>query len=180
MEEMNTIARPYAQAALSQAEGEGSLAEWSDMLHFLASIVREPAIATMVANPRISAERLTEVLLSISADKLSATGANFLRILIANDRIPAVPEIHAQFELRRAELEGRRQVAIVSAYEMTDTQQLSLAAAMTRHLGREVDVTVTVDAALIGGVVIRVGDLVIDASMRGRLAQLGNALGAAA
>ena len=180
MEEISTIARPYAQAVLSQAQSESDLAKWSDMLSFLSSVVSDATIASAVANPRVSSEQLTEILLNIGEGQLSDTGANFVRLLVANDRVPALPEIAAQFERRRAELEGRRKVEIVSAFEMNVEQQSILEAAISKRLGREVDVTVAVDSSLIGGVVIRAGDLVIDASMRGRLAQLGTALGAAA
>tara|TARA_B100000676_G_scaffold224625_1_gene222047 strand:+ start:4341 stop:4886 length:546 start_codon:yes stop_codon:yes gene_type:complete len=180
MEDMSTIARPYAQAALSQADSEGKLAEWSDMLSFLADAVRDPTMAGVIANPRVDAEKLTELMLGVADGRLSDTGANFVRLLVAKDRTAALPEISAQFETRRAELEGRRHVDIVSAFELDAAQQDKLAAAVARRLGREVDIAVTVDEALIGGVIIRAGDLVIDASVRGRLAQLGTALGGAA
>ena len=180
MEDMSTIARPYAQAALSQAESEGKLAEWSEMLGFLADAVRNPTLTGVITNPRVGTAQLTDLLLSIADGRLSETGANFVRLLVANDRTLALPQISEQFERRRADLEGRRHVDIVSAFEMDDAQREQLASAVARRLGRQVDVDVTVDKALIGGVIIRAGDLVIDASIRGRLAQLGSALGSAA
>ena len=111
---------------------------------------------------------------------MSDTTTNFVKLLAANHRLAALPEIQRQFERLRADLEGRLKVDIVSAYELSEGQAKSLSEAVARRLGRQVDVSVTVDSALIGGVVIRAGDLVIDASMRGRLAQMSASLGVAA
>ncbi len=180
MEDLTTIARPYAQAALSQAQTEDDVAGWGDMLEFLAALARDPTLSGVIANPSVETSELTRLLLDVAGDRLSATGTNFVRLLAANHRLAALSEIQRQFERLRADLEGRLQVDIVSAYELSDGQADELAAAVARRLGRQVDVTSTVDSALIGGVIIRAGDLAIDASMRGRLAQMGAALGVAA
>lgn len=180
MQELNTIARPYAQAALAQAVAEQKLAEWSEALAFLAAAVRDPALAAVVGNPAIDDERLTALMLAVAEGRISETVGNFLKLLVHNQRLPALGHIAAQFETGRAELEGRRHVEVVSAFEMSDAQKKTLSSAVAKRLGRDVDVQVSVDDTLLGGVVIRAGDMVIDASMRGRLAQLASALGAAA
>ncbi|MEM7406156.1 MAG: F0F1 ATP synthase subunit delta, partial [Pseudomonadota bacterium] len=150
MEDLSTVARPYAQAAVSHAQAEGSLSEWSDMLGFMANVVRDPTVAGVIANPRVDSARLTEILLALGGEQLNDGGRNFVKLLVTNDRVAALPQIHEQFERRRDELEGRRQVDIISAFEMDDAQRDALASAISQRLGREVDVTVSVDSALIG------------------------------
>lgn len=178
MEDLSTIARPYAQAVLGQAQAEDKMSEWSDMLAFLGTAVRDPALSGIIANPSVNGERLTELLLQLGEGRLSDTGANLVRVLVENRRLQALPAIAEQFEVARAEFEGRRQVQVVSAYKLTVAQTKALAKAVSARLGRTVEVEASIDKSLIGGVVIRAGDTVIDASMRGRLAQLGAALGA--
>ena len=180
MEDLTTIARPYAQAALSQAQTEDDLAGWGDMLQFLSSVVRDPTMAGVIANPSVETSEVERLMLNVAGERLSATGTNFVRLLASNHRLAALPEIQQQFERLRGDLEGRLQVDIISAYELSESQVGELSTAVARKLGRQVEVSSTVDSALIGGVIIRAGDLVIDASMRGRLAQMGVALGVAA
>lgn len=180
MEDLTTIARPYAQAALSQAQAEDEIAGWGDTLEFLSGVVRDPTMAGVIANPSVETDEVTRLMLDLGGERLTATGTNFVRLLAANHRLAALPEIQVQFERLRGDLEGRLKVEIVSAYELNAAQVDELGAAVARRLGRQVDLTSTVDSALIGGVIIRAGDLVIDASMRGRLAKMGVALGVAA
>ncbi|NKC11299.1 MAG: F0F1 ATP synthase subunit delta [Gammaproteobacteria bacterium] len=180
MDDLSTVARPYAQAAIKQAQDEGELGAWSEMLAFLAGAVADPALAGIIANPRVDAEQLSEVMLTIGEGWLSGTGANFVKLLVANARLNALAQIARQFELAKAQIEGRRQVDVISARKLTKKPYEQLAKAIARRLGHEVELNVSEDKALLGGVIIRAGDLVIDASIRGRLAQLGNALGAAA
>ena len=180
MEDLTTIARPYAQAVLSQAQTEDNVDGWGDTLAFLAGVAKDPTMSGVIANPSVDTAKLTTLMLDVAGDRLSDTTTNFVKLLAANHRLAALPEIQRQFERLRADLEGRLKVDIVSAYELSDAQATSLSEAVARRLGRQVDVSVTVDSALIGGVVIRAGDLVIDASMRGRLAQMGASLGVAA
>ena len=177
MEDLSTIARPYAQAILAQADSEKQFAQWSDMLGFLASAVRDPALSGIISNPSIDGVRLTELLLQVSEGRLSDSGANLVRVLVENRRVGTLPQIAEQYESGRAELEGRRQVEIVSAFKLTAKQTTALTKAISERLGRKVDVEVSIDNTLLGGVVIRAGDTVIDASMRGKLAQLGTVLG---
>jgi F-type H+-transporting ATPase subunit delta len=180
MDDLNTIARPYAQAALAQATEEGKVAEWSEMLGFLAGLAKDPTMSGIIANPRVEGSRLSDLVLQAAEGRLSETGVNFARILVANGRLNAAAFIAQQFEAAKAALEGRRQVEVVSARELTDAQREDLAKTLAAKLGYEVEQTVVEDTSLLGGVLVRAGDLVIDASMRGRLAQLANALGAAA
>jgi F-type H+-transporting ATPase subunit delta len=176
MAETTTLARPYAEAAFEQAREEDKLDEWSAMLRFLRAVVSDPTMAGIIADPRVEKSNLEKLLLDIGKDRLSKTGTNFVRVLVHYRRLGLVPEIAKLFERLRAEVEGLSRVEVTSAFELDPKYQESIAKAMSERLERNVDVSVRVDPSLIGGVVIRVGDLVIDASLRGRLTQLAHAL----
>lgn len=176
MAETSTIARPYALAAFMQAKAEGKLAEWSEMIALLVTVVGDPLMKGLISSPKVNSEQLAELIIDVGGDALSETGRNFVRVLAENRRLPYVAEINRIFEDERANSEGRSQVEVTSAFELDDSQRQRIADAMSKRLGTEVDLTVRIDGSLIGGVVIRAGDLVIDASLRGRMNGLANVL----
>jgi len=173
MAELYTLAHPYAAAAFEQAKEEGQLDRWSDMLHFLAGVVSDEKLASIIAEGRLDGQRLSEFILATAEGKLSDTGTNFVKLLAEHRRYPLLPAISELFERRRAEFEGRQTVQVVSAFDLAPNFQESIAAAMSKRLGRTVDLSMSIDKTLIGGVLVRAGDLVIDATLRGRLKQLG-------
>ena len=172
MIETSALARPYALAAYEQAQAEGAIAEWSTGLQFLGAVVADPAMAGMIANPRVDDEALASLVLDVCEGRLTATQVNFVRLLIEAGRLTLAPDISTLYERERAKSEGRASVSVVSAFELDEGQRVALTESMAKRLGREIDLEVSVDNALIGGVVIRSGDVVIDASLRGRLRQL--------
>ena len=97
MEDLSTIARPYAQAVLAQAEKEKKLGEWSDMLDFLSAAVRDPQLSGIIANPSIESARLSELLLQVADGRLSETGVNLVKVLVENRRVQALPQIAEQY-----------------------------------------------------------------------------------
>lgn len=172
MIETTALARPYALAAYEQAVTESSMHGWSSALGFLAAVVADRAMAETIANPRVDDASLTELLLDVAEDRFSDTQANLVRLLVENGRLSLAPAIFELFEKERITSEGRATVSIISAFDLDDKQRELVTAAMAKRLGREVDLEESVDNELIGGVVIRTGDVVIDASLRGRLRQL--------
>ena len=176
MAEVSTIARPYALAAFKQAKEENKLGEWSEMIETLATICADPQMKGLIANPGVKRDQLAELIIDVAGKRLSDTGKNFVRVLSEKNRLKYLPEVRRIFEEERAESEGRSQVEVTSAFELNDDQKKKLTSAMAKRLGTEVDLSVKVDDALIGGVVIRAGDLVIDASLRGRMSRLANTL----
>ena len=176
MAETSTIARPYALAAFMQAKVEDKLAEWSEMIALLVTITADPLMKGLVSSPKVKSEQLAELIIDVGADALSDTGRNFVRVLAENRRLPYLVEIKRIFEEKRASSEGRSQVEVTSAFELDDGQRQRIADTMSKRLGTEVDLSVRIDGSLIGGVVIRAGDLVIDASLRGRMNGLANLL----
>ena len=176
MAEKATRARPYAKAAFEQARGENKAKEWSALLELLAAITADPLMRRVARNPRVSAEQLSELLMELCAERLTPTGRNFVQLLVHAGRLEVVSEIQVQFERRRLQAEGRANVEVIAAFELDDAQRNRIREVMTRRLGREVTLSASVDKSLIGGAVIRSGDSVIDASVRGRLRILGNQL----
>ncbi len=174
--DITTIARPYAEAAFARARETGQLDAWSDSLALLAAVTADPQLAAQIGNPTVPRERVRDIILEVCADRLLPETANLLRLLAQNARLAAIPEIARLFEVSRVSDQGVRHVLIRSAFEVGPDQQESLAAALARRFGGQVDLEVETDSALIGGIEIRAGDLVIDDSVRGKITQLAHAL----
>ena len=176
MDESITLARPYAQAAYRQAERERAVDAWSEGMELLAAVTGDPDLARLLADPRVPAGRITELVLEVCGGGLSSTMANFVRVLGEGRRLAIGPAVARLFEVERSRRAGRSAVGIVSAYALEPAQVELLAGAIGRRLGREVALETSVDESLLGGVVIRIGDSVIDASLAGRLRELRHEL----
>ena len=176
MDDSITLVRPYAQAAYRQAAREDAVDAWSDAMELLAAVTGDSALARLLADPRVPAGRVTELVLDVCGEELSATMANFVRVLGEGRRLGLGPGIARLFEVERSRRAGRSAVEIVSAYALEPGHVTILAEAIGRRLGREITLETAVDESLIGGVVIRVGDSVIDASLAGRLRELAHDL----
>jgi len=176
MAEVTTLARPYAGAVFELADKSNSLAEWAPLLASMARFAAHPEVRACIANPNLGAKPLYTLFTSLCGDDLSAEARNFVRVLIANDRLALLPEIHAQFlELKNAR-EGLVEAEIRTAFPLNNAQVSSLVADLERRFKRRVHPRVTQDKELIGGVRIAVGDEVIDSSVRGRLEEMAAAL----
>jgi F-type H+-transporting ATPase subunit delta len=173
MAEAITIARPYAQAAFQFAESTRTLPDWSDMLHLLAAIVVTPEMDSLVENPQLTETQQANLLIAIGGERLNEKCHNFIRILAENRRLKRLPEIAALFEMQRREAEGTVKASLVTAYPASVEQQEQVIAGLKRRLGKEIELECTTDATLLGGAIIRAGDLVIDGSVRGKLERLG-------
>lgn len=175
MAEIATIARPYAEAAFRLAEDSNATSSWSSALSRLAAVAQAPEVAELVGNPRVSPAQLTELLVGLSGDS-GAPLRSFVSALVENKRVPALPSVHEQFEVLKNEREGTIDAQIESAMPMDDGQLATLVADLEGRFKRKIRPQVTVNAALIGGACVRVGDEVIDGSVRGKLAAISAAL----
>lgn len=175
MAEIATIARPYAEAAFRFAEGSGATAAWSAALEKLAAVAESPEIAQLLGNPRISAAQLSELLASLSGDS-DAHLRKLVSTLVENKRVEVLPSVYRQFEALRNEREGTVDAHIDSALPLDDSQLAGLVAELENRFKRKIRPQVSIDAALIGGARVRVGDEVIDGSVRGKLASMAAAL----
>lgn len=176
MASFNTLARPYAKAAFEVASSANKLDAWSSMLAVAAAVVSEPVFAERVRNPALTDERKAEDLLMVCEGYVDAEFANLARTLAEHDRLPLIPVIAELYEQHKAEHDRSVSVEVESAFELTADQQQTLATALSKRLDRTVTPHVTINPSLIGGVLIRAGDLVIDGSVRGKLAKLAEAL----
>ena len=172
MSDKTTIARPYARAASAAAQDRGSLSSWSAALHTAATGVTTPAVASLLDNPRMSAKQLADFVIDVGGGKLGVEWNELVLTLAQNHRLAILPEIATLFDELKDEKEGVVDVTVTAATDLNDQQQHTLAAALKRRLKREVRLHTAVDKALIGGAVIRAGDLVIDGSLRTRLERL--------
>ncbi len=177
MAEMQTLARPYAEAVFELARGRNQLTKWSEMLGFIATVAADARMMQIADDPRVDRTRFLSLFLGVCEQRVDEQGANLIRLLVDNRRLALLPEIVAQYEALKAEAEARVEATVISAFPLEAAQLDSLGAALKRRLGREVNLTAQVDQALLGGVVIRAGDLVIDGSVRGRLQELAAHLG---
>lgn len=175
MSEANTIARPYVQAAFEAAQKQGDLKGWSAAMQVLTELMDNADIKAVVASPRVSSNQVEELMLQLAGD-LNKEQSNFVRILAQNGRLNVVAEIAEMFEALRAEAEKSAQITVTSAFELNDEQQQKIASALKVRLGCDVKLSCNVDKALLGGIVIRMGDKVIDGSANTRLAELAYAL----
>lgn len=176
MSELTTLARPYAAALFRRALETGRMDQWSRMLEFLATAMADRELAWMAVNPNVSREDFLRLLLDLGKGFLDGEGENFARLLVHNGRISLVGEIRTLFERYRAEHEGYTDVEVITAYPLDREDQNELARVLERHLGKKVRLEVDEDRSLIGGVIIRSGDRVIDGSVRGRLQRLAKRL----
>jgi F-type H+-transporting ATPase subunit delta len=169
MADKSTIARPYARAAFSDAKAEKRLSEWSETLHTGASVVRDPRVQNLLGNPHVTPAQLAQLVIDLAGPKLQEHGRNFVQTLAANQRLGYLPEIAKIFDDLKDAEEGVIDVNVTSAAPLDETQKLTLAEALARKLKRQVRLHCDTDPNLIGGAVLRAGDLVIDGSLRGRL-----------
>jgi F-type H+-transporting ATPase subunit delta len=175
MAELATLARPYSSAVFELAKSTDSFDEWSEHLKFLTNVVSDPGLAEVVANPRVDRNTLKRILLDLSEGHSSDLGKNLIKLLIDNNRLSAIPQIAVQYEQLKARHQGYVKVEIISTYAVKPPQQQEIEAILRKRLGRAVNVNITIDRSLMGGWLIKVGDQVIDLSVKGRLRQLASA-----
>lgn len=176
MSEAITAARPYAQAAFEEAQKQADLKGWSEILVSLAESICHPEVRSVVTSPRVAQSQLESLLDALMGGHPTIQQRNFVRILVANRRLLLLPEIVAIFEALRAEAEKTVNVVVDSAFELSIAQQEKIKNSLKARMGREIKLVCKVNKELLGGVVIRAGDKVIDGSARTRLGEMANAL----
>jgi F-type H+-transporting ATPase subunit delta len=175
MAENLTLARPYAEAAFELARARGNLEPWEQALARMAQVVSDPQMRQCIGNPKFSAEQLAQVFIDVSG-KLADDAKNFVHILVENERLPVLPEILELFVRLKNAHEGVKQAQVTSAFPLDDAALKKLIAELEPRFKCKLEASVSVDPELIGGVRVAVGDEVIDASVRGKLATMTAAL----
>jgi F-type H+-transporting ATPase subunit delta len=175
MAENATVARPYARAAFARAREQNALAAWSQVLAVGSGVARDASAAALFSNPRVEAGQLVDFIAGVATGAgapASPEARNFLALLQENGRLALLPEIAEQFEALRAEAENTLDVEVTSALALSGEQRARLETALGKRFDRKIRLHEKVDEALVGGAIVRAGDLVIDGSLRGSLARL--------
>lgn len=176
MAELRTLARPYAKAAFQHALNSGRLAEWSTQLSTMSALTAEAPVAALIDSHKLTASQLAEQFVGLLGDAAGEDISNFVVLLAEKKRLSLLPQVAELFAEFKAAHDNTVDVAIYTAFPLTDQSQTQLVGALARSLQREVKAEAIVDKDLLGGVLIKAGDVVIDGSLRGRLAKLSEAI----
>ena len=185
MADNHTLARPYAEAVFELARDAGSLDAWAEALDVARDVMADGRVARFLTNPSLTnaeqLEFLTGLFATLGGENSmlaggTAEGRNFLKLLLEYGRVDVLPELAEHFDALKAEVENVVDVTVTSATALDDAQKQAITVALRKRLGREVRLEAQLDENLIGGAVIRAGDVVIDGSLRSRLQSLSNAL----
>lgn len=171
-----STARPYAKALFELAQESGSYQAWLAGLAQLAAVAADDSFGNLVNDPRVDRTQIAELLIDISKDALPEGGENFVHLLVQNDRLEALTDIEQQFSELVAKAQSSVNAEVLTAIALSDTQKSALEAALEKRLGLKVSLEETIDPSLLGGAIVKAGDLVIDGSARGRIEKLTTAL----
>ncbi|MCK4675611.1 MAG: F0F1 ATP synthase subunit delta [Gammaproteobacteria bacterium] len=177
MSDFTTAARPYANAVYDTAKESNTLDSWSDALANLAAVVSDAQLSELLDNPATGKTRKGELILQILGDRLNQQQQNLVKLMAENGRLKLMPDVVEQFEVARAKAENKIEAEVISAFELTAEQTSELVNTLKNKLGKEITLTTTIDESLIGGVIIKAGDTIIDASMKSQLDSLALSLG---
>jgi len=172
MANLSSIARPYAFAAFEYARDKEQLPAWKAFLASAANVARDKTVVKLLANPEIETAKLFNLFQEVLASLLNDKQKNFLHLLADHERLLVLPEIAEQFDAYYAALKKMSTVRVVTAVEIEDGFRQKLTQALARRTEREVTLQCEVDPTILGGAIIRIGDRVIDGSVRGKLTRL--------
>lgn len=177
MSDFTTAARPYANAVYDTAHENSALNSWGDALANIANVVNDSQMSELLDNPKLGKVQKGELLIQVLGDKLTQQQQNLVKLMAENGRLKLMPDVVAQFEVARAKAENKIEAQVISAFELSAEQTNELVNTLKNKLGCEITLTTTVDESLIGGVIIKAGDTIIDASMKSQLDSLALSLG---
>jgi F-type H+-transporting ATPase subunit delta len=176
MAENTIVARPYAKAVFELARDHDAFAQWGDLLALASVVVEDDGFLALMHGPDADPQRLASLVIDVCGEHAGELQQNFIRLLAENRRLGCLPDIAREFTELRDEHENIADVHVTSAVPLNETQKQEFAAAMKKRLGKDVRLNCDLDDSLIGGAIIRSGDIVIDGSLRGRLDRLAGAV----
>jgi F-type H+-transporting ATPase subunit delta len=171
-----SIARPYAKAVFELASDAKAFDAWSVTLETLALIAKDNQFKVLIGDPRVSEQQVVSLLLDLVGEGSPEGTENFIRLLAKNNRTEALEAVVSQFKAMVAKAKEIVNAQVVTAIAMSAEQKQSLAAALEKKLGLKVTIEEIVDNTLMGGAIVKAGDLVIDGSAKGRIEKLTTAL----
>ncbi|MEO8459992.1 MAG: F0F1 ATP synthase subunit delta [Dokdonella sp.] len=169
------LARPYARAAFELAQSNGTLADWARKIAFAAQVAAEPQVASLFGNPKLTEAQLASLFVP-DGEAADSSFSHFIQILADNGRLVVLPEVGALFEELKLDAERVLKVNVRTAAPIDTGEIEKIEAALKRRFNRDIELSQSVDPEIIGGAIIDAGDVVIDGSVRGRLARLEHAL----
>ena len=172
MAEISTIARPYAVAAYKLGKEQSALAKWSEMLGFATQVANDAKMQAYINDPKVVASDLQNTFLKVCGDKLNDNAQNLIKVLVEYGRMSILPAITSAFEALKAQDEGTLDARIIAASKPSEAELKDLLKRLEAKFGKKIEADVTIDAELIGGFKIIVGDTVIDSSVKGQLQNL--------
>ncbi len=177
MSDFTTAARPYANAVYDIAHQGSALESWGDALANLAAVITDAQMNRMLDDPELGKKQKGELVNQVLGDKLTDKQQNLVKLMADNGRLKLMPDVLAQFEAARAKAENKLEAQVISAFELSAQQTDELVNTLKNKLGCDITLTTTIDESLIGGVIIKAGDIIIDASMKSQLDSLALSLG---
>lgn len=176
MAEVSTLARPYAQAVFNLATKDDSFAVWSEMLALLKEVSNNASIQEIISNPEVQKDQLISLFQGICKQGLDEKGINFLKVVTENGRLALIPHIADSYEVMQSERSGNIEAHVISAYAVNATQKKTIAEALKIKFGRDISIKTKTDKSLLGGIIIRAGDVVIDGSVKTQLEKITHSL----
>jgi len=176
MANLSSIARPYALAAFKEAQEKQTLASWNAFLGSAATVAKHSEVAKVIANPQVSAEALYKFFSEVLISQLDERKSNFLKLVAQNKRLNILPAVHEFFSDLYSNYEKLSKVKITTAIEPQEAFLTEVKASLNKRIQREISLECEQDAAIIGGALFRIGDQVIDSSIRGKLQRLADSL----
>ncbi len=175
MSELTTVARPYAKAAFDYAVEQNAIENWQTMLVFAAEVSKNETIKQLIKSTA-NKDEVVKIFIGVCEDQLDQCGQNLIKLMAENNRLNILPDVAALFSELKNEYEKTVEVTVTSAVELSEKQQDSLVQSLEKRLAKKVKLNCRVDEAVVGGLLIKAGDTVIDSTIRGKLERLNTAL----
>ena len=175
MSEVTTIARPYAKAAFDFAVEQKAVDSWLEMLVFAAEVSKDSSLQQVI-HSSIAPDQLAQLFIQICGEQLNEYGHNLIKVMAENGRLSVLPDVLVEFTALKAELDKEVEAVITSAAALSDAEKTKIQKSLENRYQRKVRLTCQLDPSLMAGLVIKIGDDIIDASVRSKLTRLAEAL----
>ena len=175
MSEVTTIARPYAKAAFDFAVEQRAVDSWLEMLVFAAEVSKDSTLQQVI-HSSIAPDQLAQLFIQICGEQLNEYGHNLIKVMAENGRLSVLPDVLVEFTALKAELDKEVEAVITSAAALSDAEKTKIQKSLENRYQRKVRLTCQLDPSLMAGLVIKIGDDIIDASVRSKLTRLAEAL----
>ena len=167
-----TLARPYAKAIFSQAKSSNTVEKWSDWLEYLEALTSDSQMNAFIRSPKSSKAKVTEVLTDVAGNTIGEEAKNLIALLSMNKRLAIIPDIRLLFDQYKASDEGSVNVQVTVPYTLEENEQQAIISSLQSALNKTIHLETTIDPSIIGGMIVRAGDQIIDGSVLGNLNRL--------